>query len=133
MNIKEVLNKRICDVVEGASNTQTFREFIRESEDEFEIAPANLDSMSEEELSNYGEPDYTILCAPGFKCDPEVDGVNSEACIAIDYEAHTIIICGSRYAGEIKKSVFATMNYIMTKKNVLPMPLQVEMPFLWAY
>ena len=53
MNIKEVLNKRICDVVEGASNTQTFREFIRESEDEFEIAPANLDSMSEEELSNY--------------------------------------------------------------------------------
>ena len=53
MNIKEVLNKRICDVVEGASNTQTFREFIRESEDEFEIASANLDSMSEEELSNY--------------------------------------------------------------------------------
>lgn len=53
MKIKEVLNKRICDVVEGASNTQTFREFIRESEDEFEIASANLDSMSEEELSNY--------------------------------------------------------------------------------
>lgn len=53
MNIKEVLNKRICDVVEGASNAQTFREFIRESEDEFEIASANLDSMSEEELSNY--------------------------------------------------------------------------------
>lgn len=53
MNIKEVLNKRICDVVEGASNAQTFREFIRESEDEFEIASANLYSMSEEELSNY--------------------------------------------------------------------------------
>ena len=60
---------------------------------------------SEEELRNYGEADYTILCAPGFKCDPEVDGVNSEACIAIDYEAHEIIICGSQYSGEIKKSV----------------------------
>ena len=78
-----------------------------------------------EELANYGEPDYTILCAPGFKCDPEVDGVNSEACIAIDYEAHEIIICGSQYSGEIKKSVFATMNYVMTKKNVLPMQVQL--------
>ena len=37
-----------------------------------------------EELENYGEPDYTILCAPGFKCDPEIDGVNSEAAIMID-------------------------------------------------
>ena len=82
---------------------------------------------TEEELANYGEPDYTILCAPGFKCDPEVDGVNSEACIAIDYEAHEIIICGSRYSGEIKKSVFATMNYIMTKKNVLPMHCSANM------
>lgn len=80
-----------------------------------------------EELANYGEADYTILCAPGFKCDPEVDGVNSEACIAIDYEARTIIICGSRYAGEIKKSVFATMNYIMTKMNVLPMHCSANM------
>ena len=80
-----------------------------------------------EELANYGEPDYTILCAPGFKCDPEVDGVNSEAAIIIDYEAHMILICGSRYAGEIKKSVFATMNYIMTKKNVLPMHCSANM------
>ena len=80
-----------------------------------------------EELASYGEADYTILCAPGFKCDPEVDGVNSEACIAVDYEAKTIIICGSQYAGEIKKSVFATMNYIMTKMNVLPMHCSANM------
>ena len=81
----------------------------------------------EQELASYGEPDYTILCVPGFKCDPEVDGVNSEACIAIDYEAHEIIICGSQYAGEIKKSVFSTMNYVMTKKNVLPMHCSANM------
>ena len=74
-----------------------------------------------DELASYGEADYTIICAPGFKCDPERDGVNSEACIAIDYEAHMIIIAGSQYSGEIKKSVFATMNYVMTKKNVLPL------------
>lgn len=82
---------------------------------------------TEEELKNFGEPDYTILCAPGFKCDPEVDGVHSEAAIMIDYEAHLIVICGSQYAGEIKKSIFSTMNYVMTKKNVLPMHCSANM------
>lgn len=53
MNIKDVLDKRICDVEVDASNTQTFREFIRESEEEFEIAPADLYSMEADELSNY--------------------------------------------------------------------------------
>ena len=80
-----------------------------------------------EELENYGEPDYTILAVPGFKCDPVVDGVNSEAAIIIDYEAKFIIICGSQYSGEIKKSVFSTMNYVMTKENVLPMHCSANM------
>ena len=53
INLKDVLDKRICDVEKQASNTQTFREFIRESEEEFEIAPANLDSMNNQELTNY--------------------------------------------------------------------------------
>ena len=82
---------------------------------------------TDEELTNYGTPDYTIICAPGFKCEPEIDGVNSEAAIIIDYEAHLILICGSKYSGEIKKSVFSTMNYVMTKKNVLPMHCSANM------
>ena len=72
-----------------------------------------------EELAAYGEADYTVIAAPGFKCDPAIDGVHSEAAIMIDYEAHLIVICGSQYSGEIKKSVFSTMNYVMTKKNVV--------------
>ncbi len=52
---------------------------------------------TQEELETYGEPDYTMLVVPGFKCDPEVDGVHSEAAIIIDYEAHEFIICGSQY------------------------------------
>ena len=68
-----------------------------------------------EELANYGEADYTVLAAPGFKADPAADGVHSEAAIIIDYEAHKILICGSQYAGEIKKFVFSTMNYVLTK------------------
>ena len=82
---------------------------------------------TEEELASYGEPDYTVIAAPGFKCIPEEDGVNSEAAIMIDYEAKLIVIAGSGYAGEIKKSVFSTMNYIMTKLNVLPMHCSANM------
>ena len=80
-----------------------------------------------EQLETYGEPAYTMLVAPGFKCDPEADGVNSEAAIMIDYEAHMIVIAGSQYSGEIKKSVFSTMNYVMTKENVLPMHCSANM------
>ena len=48
-----------------------------------------------------------------FHCVPEIDGVNSEAAIIIDFESKLAIICGTRYSGEIKKSVFSIMNYIM--------------------
>ena len=82
---------------------------------------------TEAELSCYNEPDYTIICAPGFKCNPEADGVNSEAAIIIDYEARLILICGSKYSGEIKKAVFSTMNYIMPEKNILPMHCSANM------
>jgi len=83
---------------------------------------------AEEELQTYGDPDYTVLCAPGFKCDPERDGVHSEAAIIIDYEAHYILIAGSGYAGEIKKSIFSTMNYVMPlEEDVLPMHSSANM------
>lgn len=83
---------------------------------------------TEEELENYGDPDFTILAAPGFKCSPEADGVHSEAAIMIDYEAKLIVIAGSQYSGEMKKSVFSVMNYLMPKeKNVLPMHCSANM------
>ena len=55
-------------------------------------------------------PDYTVIVAPGFKCIPERDGTHSEAAILLDYEKHLAIICGTQYAGEIKKTVFSIMN-----------------------
>ena len=72
------------------------------------------------ELENF-EADYTLIAAPGFKCIPERDGVNSEAAILVDYEKKLVIIAGSQYAGEIKKSVFSVMNYILPKEGVFPM------------
>lgn len=73
-----------------------------------------------EELENF-EPDYTMLVAPGFKCDPEIDHVHSEAAIIIDYKKKIVLIAGSAYSGEIKKSVFSTMNFILPRQGVLPM------------
>lgn len=52
---KENLDKRICDVEKNADNTQTYREFIRESERMFELSPAPLDLYSDEELKEYLE------------------------------------------------------------------------------
>lgn len=82
----------------------------------------------EKELEGFGEADFTILVAPGFKCDPVKYGINSEAAIMIDYEAHFVIIAGSQYSGEIKKSVFSVMNYIMpVEDDVLPMHCSANM------
>lgn len=55
MKLKENLDKRICDCEPLANNTMTYREFIRNSEKEFEIEKANLDLMNEKELKDYLE------------------------------------------------------------------------------
>ena len=73
-----------------------------------------------EDLADFTE-DYVIIAAPGFKCVPELDGTNSEAAILVDFDAHKVVICGSQYAGEIKKSVFTVMNYELPKVGVFPM------------
>lgn len=72
------------------------------------------------QLASFVE-DYTIIAAPGFKCIPQRDGTHSEAAIMLDYEKHIAIICGTQYAGEIKKTVFSIMNYILPKQGVFPM------------
>lgn len=73
-----------------------------------------------EQLAAFHE-DYTIIAAPGFRCSPERDHTHSEAAILIDYEKHLVLIAGTQYAGEIKKSVFSVMNYILPKSGVFPM------------
>lgn len=82
---------------------------------------------TEEELKDYGHADFTIIAAPGFKCSAKIDGINSSAAIIIDYEAKVGIICGTEYSGEIKKSVFSIMNFIMPEIDVLPMHCSANM------
>ena len=75
---------------------------------------------TEEQLKDF-VPGFTIIAAPGFKCSPEVDGVHSEAAIIVNFNKRTVIIAGSQYAGEIKKSVFSVMNYLLPKQGVFTM------------
>ena len=67
------------------------------------------------------DPEFTCICAPGFKAIPEVDGTHSEAFIMVSFERKIVIIGGSGYAGEIKKSMFSVMNFLLPNKGGLPM------------
>ncbi|GAB5387777.1 MAG: phosphoenolpyruvate carboxykinase (ATP) [Alphaproteobacteria bacterium] len=66
-------------------------------------------------------PDFTVLQAPGFLADPVVHGTNSEAFVIINFAKRLVIIGGTRYAGEIKKSIFSVMNYMLPDRGILPM------------
>ncbi|MFO0188204.1 MAG: phosphoenolpyruvate carboxykinase (ATP), partial [Alphaproteobacteria bacterium] len=72
------------------------------------------------ELAGF-QPDFTILHAPEFQADPDQDGCRSETVIALSFAAKTIVIAGTSYAGEIKKSIFTVMNWLLPAKGVLPM------------
>ncbi len=66
-------------------------------------------------------PDYVILHAPHFQADPATDGVRTSTAIALSFEQKLIVIAGSEYAGEIKKSIFTVMNWLLPASGVLPM------------
>jgi len=66
-------------------------------------------------------PELTIIDLPSFKADPKRHGVRSENVVAIDFARKIVLIGGSYYAGEMKKSVFTTLNYYLPEKGVMPM------------
>ncbi len=75
---------------------------------------------TETELSNH-KAEFTVISAPGFQADPAVDGTNSEAFVIINLKEKIVLIGGTRYAGEMKKSIFSVMNFLLPQKNVLSM------------
>ncbi|OEC00301.1 phosphoenolpyruvate carboxykinase [Lysinibacillus sphaericus] len=75
---------------------------------------------TEEELASH-VADFTIISAPNFKADPAVDGTASETFIIVSLEKKIILIGGTEYAGEIKKSIFGIMNYLLPQQGILSM------------
>ena len=66
-------------------------------------------------------PEYTIINCPSFQADPQRHGCRSETVIALNIEAKIILIGGTEYAGENKKSVFSLLNYLLPEKGIMPM------------
>src|SRR5690606_14789076 len=75
---------------------------------------------SAHELATFA-PEYTIIDLPSFRADPERHGCRSETVIAVNYSEKLILIGGTAYAGEMKKSVFGLLNYLLPPKGVMPM------------
>ncbi len=75
---------------------------------------------TESELQNFA-PGFTIIHAPDFKADPAIDGTRSETFIILDFSQKTVIIGGTQYAGEVKKSIFTVLNYLLPLEGVMSM------------
>ncbi|HVR91184.1 MAG TPA: phosphoenolpyruvate carboxykinase [Novosphingobium sp.] len=73
-----------------------------------------------DELATF-TPEYTIIDLPSFRADPERHGTRSETVIAVNFTEKLILIGGTKYAGEMKKSVFGILNYLLPVKGVMPM------------
>ncbi|HLI62115.1 MAG TPA: phosphoenolpyruvate carboxykinase (ATP) [Terriglobales bacterium] len=67
------------------------------------------------------KPEFTIVSAPGFLADPRRDGTNSEVFILVNFMKRLVLIGGTQYAGELKKSIFSIMNFLLPPRNVFPM------------
>ena len=67
------------------------------------------------------KPNFTIVSAPHFKADPEVDGTKSETFVIISFKHKVILIGGTEYAGEMKKGIFSVMNYLLPMQDIMSM------------
>jgi phosphoenolpyruvate carboxykinase (ATP) len=67
------------------------------------------------------EPEFTVLHAPHFKADPARHGSRSETAIMVNFSRREVLVTGTRYAGEIKKSIFSVLNHLLPEAGVFPM------------
>ncbi|PWE17453.1 phosphoenolpyruvate carboxykinase (ATP) [Marinicauda salina] len=77
------------------------------------------------ELADFA-PEFTIVNLPSFRADPERHGTRSETVIAVNFSERLVLIGGTSYAGETKKSVFTILNYLLPEKRVMPMHCSVN-------
>jgi phosphoenolpyruvate carboxykinase (ATP) len=67
------------------------------------------------------EPDWLVLAVPGLKFDAAKEGLNTSVAIALSFERKTVLVAGTHYAGEIKKSIFTVLNGVLPSQGVFPM------------
>lgn len=64
---------------------------------------------------------WTILSVPNLKTDAKIDGVNSDAAVMLNFSKRRLLICGTHYAGELKKGMFSVLNFLLPQHDILPM------------
>jgi phosphoenolpyruvate carboxykinase (ATP) len=77
--------------------------------------------VSQPVLLKTHEPEFTVVNVPSFTARPSTDQTNSETFILVNFERRLVLIGGTNYAGEIKKSIFTVMNYLLPLRDVMPM------------
>ncbi len=78
-------------------------------------------TTSNQETLKHFVPEFTLIAVPGFKTDPRIDGTRGETGIILNFNEKMCIIADSLYGGEIKKSIFTVLNFLLTFRDVLPM------------
>ncbi len=85
-----------------------------------------LTCQSQEEYKHF-VPDFTVIGVPDFRADPKIDGTRSTTGIILNFAERLAIIANSLYGGEIKKTIFTVLNYLLTFEDVLPMHCSANM------
>ncbi len=67
------------------------------------------------------QPEFTVVHAPNFRATPELDGTRSQVFVILNFARKMVLIGGTAYAGEIKKSIFTVMNFLLPERGILPM------------
>lgn len=135
----EALKSRVCAYLQGkdlfiencyAGADERFRIPVRViSENAWHALFARtmfIRELDDEKLAQH-VPQFTVLHAPNFHADPETDGTNSGAFIILDFGKKLVLIGGTAYAGEIKKSIFTVMNYALPEQGVMPITARPTM------
>ena len=106
----------VCAHPDYKTNVRVINEFAWHN-----VFVSNLFIRPESSELPHKDVGFTVISAPGFRADPQVDGTRTETFIILNLQKRIALIGGTKYAGEMKKSVFTAMNFLLPEKNVFPM------------